>query len=209
MSTMKIGSKGKDVVRLQEALVRAKVKPAIEADGIYGKDTAAAVKSFQKKCGLKADGIAGGSTMECLGKGGKTKKASDLPQFDIPDMKPIIRAQQSMLADAVKSHDRRIKVCRLTENPVIEQQIKMLEISRQNHIAISDIIVGHAKEIEHLRAKFKIVDGKDAKRAAKFVAQAKERQNRMSNDQYLWERQVADKAEMDRKITQMVKELNR
>ncbi|MDE7182528.1 MAG: spore cortex-lytic enzyme [Clostridia bacterium] len=36
-------------------------------DGVYGPQTVAAVKAFQKKNGLKADGIAGKSTYEALG----------------------------------------------------------------------------------------------------------------------------------------------
>lgn len=209
MSTMKIGSKGKDVVSLQEALARAKVKPSPAADGIYGKETAAAVKAFQKKCGLRANGVAGDDTLQCLGNGTKTMKASDRPVFDIPDMKPIIRAIKQMVADAVKSHDKRIKICKLTGNPVIEAQIEMLELSRQNHESCGELLIDHARNIEHLRKKFNIVDGKDAKRAAKFVAEAKNIQHAMSVDQMFWDKQVKQKAELDRKITQMVKEVNR
>lgn len=209
MATMRIGSKGKDVVGLQEALARARIKPRVAADGIYGRDTAEAVRAFQKKAGLKADGVAGSDTLQCLGTGAKTTKASDRPVFDLPDMVPVVRALKRTIAAALKSHDRRIKICELSGNPVIEAQIPFLELSRQNHESCGNILIGHAREIEHLRTKFAIVDGKDARRAARFVAEARRVEIQMATDRMFWDRQVKDKAEIDAKITAMVKEANR
>jgi putative chitinase len=48
--SIKIGSKGDDVKKIQEKL-------GLKADGIFGTGTESAVKSFQLKSGLKADGI--------------------------------------------------------------------------------------------------------------------------------------------------------
>ncbi|MBT2714751.1 M15 family metallopeptidase [Bacillus sp. ISL-57] len=50
-----IGSKGKDVERIQRAV-------GVKPDGIYGKGTAAAVKAYQKRKKLSADGIVGAKT---------------------------------------------------------------------------------------------------------------------------------------------------
>lgn len=52
---IKVGSKGKDVERIQRAV-------GVKPDGIYGKGTAAAVKSYQKRKKLSADGIVGAKT---------------------------------------------------------------------------------------------------------------------------------------------------
>lgn len=55
MTTLKRGSKGKEVAQLQQAL-------KLYADGIFGPLTEEAVKEFQRKYGLVADGIVGPNT---------------------------------------------------------------------------------------------------------------------------------------------------
>lgn len=57
---LKIGNKGEEVKRLQEAL-------GINNDGIFGKQTEEAVKLFQKNNGLEVDGIVGDKTWSALG----------------------------------------------------------------------------------------------------------------------------------------------
>ena len=54
------GDQGEAVREMQAALmVRGYDLGWWGADGIFGKQTLAAVKAFQKDCGLKADGICG------------------------------------------------------------------------------------------------------------------------------------------------------
>ena len=60
--TMKKGSRGSDVKTLQTAL-KDKGFYNGKIDGIYGKKTVSAVKAFQRKNGLKADGVAGPKTL--------------------------------------------------------------------------------------------------------------------------------------------------
>lgn len=64
--TLKLGSKGKAVKALQEALKARKFDPG-SADGVFGPQTAAAVKAFQASIGLLADGVAGPATLKALG----------------------------------------------------------------------------------------------------------------------------------------------
>lgn len=59
--TLQLGSRGKAVKQLQRVL---SVDPV---SGYYGSETKAAVKRFQKRRGLKADGIAGPATLRALG----------------------------------------------------------------------------------------------------------------------------------------------
>lgn len=57
---LKNGSQGSDVKLLQEFL-------NLDADGIFGKGTEAAVKAFQQANGLTVDGIVGASTWDTMG----------------------------------------------------------------------------------------------------------------------------------------------
>ncbi|MBC8130692.1 MAG: TIGR02594 family protein [Rhizobiaceae bacterium] len=62
------GSEGEAVKRLQRLLRSALIPPrAIDVDGGFGPDTDAAVRSFQRQCALKVDGIVGPQTWGRLG----------------------------------------------------------------------------------------------------------------------------------------------
>lgn len=60
------GSRGNEVRQIQTKLKQLGYYNG-SIDGIYGSDTQKAVISFQKNCGLKADGIAGPKTLLYLG----------------------------------------------------------------------------------------------------------------------------------------------
>ncbi len=61
-----IGSRGTEVRNIQSRLKKwGYYNGAV--DGIYGQKTASAVKYFQRKNGLKVDGIAGSQTLKALG----------------------------------------------------------------------------------------------------------------------------------------------
>ena len=61
MSILKIGSRGKQVEVLQEGLAYLGFHPGVP-DGIFGRDTGAALSSFQEKKRILSDGIFGPST---------------------------------------------------------------------------------------------------------------------------------------------------
>lgn len=62
----KYGSRGNEVTQIQTKLKRwGYYKGSV--DGIYGSKTVSAVKSFQRKNGLTADGIAGVKTLAAMG----------------------------------------------------------------------------------------------------------------------------------------------
>ena len=65
-------SRGARVVQLQKLLRRHDLP--VRVDGIYGADTAAAVRWYQRKHGLTADGIVGPETYLSLRRGGSTTK---------------------------------------------------------------------------------------------------------------------------------------
>ncbi len=62
---LKRGSRGDNVVALQEALVEAGYE--LECDGIFGPDTDATVRAYQEVSELDIDGIAGPDTFAALG----------------------------------------------------------------------------------------------------------------------------------------------
>lgn len=64
--TLRKGSKGEEVKRMQEALIALNYLEDGGADGDYGNGTVAAVKEFQKDNGLSADGQAGQQTLSTL-----------------------------------------------------------------------------------------------------------------------------------------------
>lgn len=65
MNTIKKGSKGPDVLTLQQTL--NKLGYHLSIDGIFGNETDDDVKDFQKSKGLTVDGIVGPKTWEALG----------------------------------------------------------------------------------------------------------------------------------------------
>lgn len=58
---LSVGSRGADVSRMQDALRSAGFNPG-RSDGVFGRNTASAVRSFQASKGLKTDGIVGNNT---------------------------------------------------------------------------------------------------------------------------------------------------
>ena len=63
--TLRPGMSGETIVQLQQALIEQGYLTG-NADGIYGRKTEKAVRNFQKKKGLKVDGLAGKKTQELL-----------------------------------------------------------------------------------------------------------------------------------------------
>ena len=75
-TTLKNGSRGDDVKKLQQSLISAGYDLGTSgADGIYGAKTQAAVTAYQKANGLSVDGIAGDQTLGSLYGANKTNSA--------------------------------------------------------------------------------------------------------------------------------------
>ena len=67
MTVLRRGSRGPEVVQLQEALHVVGTLPRSEpADGIFGSATEQAVRAWQRTAGLVVDGVAGPATIESL-----------------------------------------------------------------------------------------------------------------------------------------------
>lgn len=87
------GSKGDDVKKMQTALINAGYSVgAAGADGIFGDDTASAVKKYQQANGLSVDGIAGDQTLGKLYAGATapaTPVQSQAPATPKVEAKPV------------------------------------------------------------------------------------------------------------------------
>jgi hypothetical protein len=66
MPTLRKGSKGTVVEKLQE-LLNTKLGIELKVDGVFGSRTKKAVRNYQKKFGLKVDGVVGPQTWASLG----------------------------------------------------------------------------------------------------------------------------------------------
>ena len=66
-SFLKKGDSGSTVLLIQQALNANGANPRIDEDGVFGAGTVAAVKAFQQKNNLDADGIVGPKTFATLG----------------------------------------------------------------------------------------------------------------------------------------------
>ena len=73
------GSTGEEVMALQKTLMAKGINPG-PIDGIFGPKTEDAVKRYQERSGLEADGIVGPKTFAALeGKVAEAPAAQDIP----------------------------------------------------------------------------------------------------------------------------------
>lgn len=97
---LRLGAEGPGVVALQDALADLNYKltrsyaKLRRADGIYGEETAAAVRSFQQSAGITPDGRAGTETLGRL-----DRLICSTPGLDYPDPNVLDRERR---ADAYK-----------------------------------------------------------------------------------------------------------
>lgn len=91
-STLRRGSRGTEVVRLQQLLNRQlSPVPRLAEDGDFGPATEAAVRRYQQREGLEVDGVVGPNTWAAL-EGGGSGTGSGTPRADATWM-PIAQAE--------------------------------------------------------------------------------------------------------------------
>ena len=109
MNTLRRNNKGEEVKRLQQLLAQQGYS-RISQDGIFGAGTEAAVKDFQGKHGLTADGIVGTRTWEALSKDVETG-GGDSPSLPCPcsTIKVLIDNGHGKETPGKRSPDGRLK----------------------------------------------------------------------------------------------------
>ena len=90
----KYGSRGSEVTQIQTKLKRWGYYNG-SIDGIYGSETLAAVKYFQRKNGLTVDGIAGKKTLEAMGIFNSSGNSSSSNSTNSSDLNLLARAVYS------------------------------------------------------------------------------------------------------------------
>lgn len=86
----KYGSRGDEVTKIQKKLKELGYYKG-DIDGIYGTQTKNAVTSFQRNCGLTADGICGKTTLLYLGLGGSSSAGSTGSSFSNEDVELLAK----------------------------------------------------------------------------------------------------------------------
>lgn len=88
----RLGSRGEEVRKIQQKLKNWGYYSG-GVDGIYGTQTQNAVKSFQRKNGLTADGIAGKSTLNAMGISSGSSSSGKFTSNDIYLLAKVIAAE--------------------------------------------------------------------------------------------------------------------
>ena len=88
----KLGSQGNEVRKIQTKLKELGYYKGT-VDGIYGIATQKAVRSFQKNCGITADGIAGPKTLKYLGLSSSTQSTGGYSSSDVNLLAKLIAAE--------------------------------------------------------------------------------------------------------------------
>lgn len=88
----KLGSQGDEVRRIQQKLKSLGYYKG-SVDGIYGTGTKKAVTSFQKNCGITADGIAGAKTLKFLGLEASSATSGQYSKSDLNLLAKLIAAE--------------------------------------------------------------------------------------------------------------------
>jgi len=97
--TVNWGSSGQHVINLQTKLKQWGYYKGV-VDGDYGAGTASAVKAFQRKNGLPADGVVGPGTWRALGFGGVNRPAAYKPSRGISARDDVTLLARAITAEA-------------------------------------------------------------------------------------------------------------
>lgn len=102
ITTLRKGSNGDEVADLQ-VLLNSKFGYDLEVDGSFGKATESAVKDFQSKHGLTADGVVGPKTWKALGVTGNENPPAGNGNNEIKPSEPPVSEPDIILTDEIKT----------------------------------------------------------------------------------------------------------
>lgn len=165
MATLKKGSTGKEVNKLQESLNRNKAKPKLKVDGVFGPMTESATREFQKRAKLKPSGQVDRQTWAALDFGGA------LPVMTVPDqqqeMKEMQGISQSSAAE-VKDYAK-VMVAANALAASLVGSVPAAMASATTKQKTSDVIAKNCQTIIKKQAEFQKAVLSDPHKAAKLV----------------------------------------
>lgn len=163
MNTIKKGSKGTDVLTLQKALSSATNYFKGAWDGVFGKETEATVKTFQKYSGLTVDGVVGPKTWEALSGHIPQESSQEEPRtehFKMSEFKckdgtsvpkeywPNLQALMNWLEKGRAHFGKRITVNSGYRTPTYNKKVDGAKNSQHLYGAAADIVVEGVKPSE-------------------------------------------------------------
>ena len=113
--TLRINARGSQVVKLQQELKAAGVSPG-RADGVFGAGTLRALKTFQARHHLAADGVAGPNTWRALLNDGKKPGGATAPRKTTP---AAAAPRGSLVSGYVNGVPRKIRVAPIGNGKVL------------------------------------------------------------------------------------------
>ena len=123
------GSQGETVRQIQTKLKRWGYYDG-EVDGIYGSATTEAVKYFQRRNGLTADGIAGNATLQAIA------EQSRIVRLPLNQVSAISKINQ-VTNEFIQQHNRRPSIHELSElTGIDESRIRQSQNADNHHMSI-------------------------------------------------------------------------
>ena len=186
MAVLKKGDKGAKVKALQKKLNKAGAKPKLTENGIFDDKTETAVKAFQKKSQLKADGKVGSGTMEAFDIKGKP------PKWNLKDTAKAHKQINQKIADLKK--DRKLISGLAKKNG----KNKELQNAYRNYNIYADPL---AKQMTLMKEALVRVDFLEHEFKGSFDSSPKERLHALSEAQDTWkdlEKRNKDTAKLEK-----------
>lgn len=167
MKDLKRGTKGADVKLLQGALNKAGARPALVLDGTFGKRTEAALKLYQKKARLKADGIAGAASLAALG------LARDAAPWHLPEPSPTRRDVDAHYVKARKMARTAIGLAEANHCAIVYTIKHEMEKAAERLDAVYAAVVDTLSAIDVAHHRFEKLSPSQVTKRERFVKQAR------------------------------------
>lgn len=169
MANLKKGAKGKAVAQLQTALNKNGASPKLKVDEVFGPVTETAVKAFQKKKKLKADGVAEDVVLFALGIG---PRPASLTLKDINDsikeVQGTLKGNAATLSKRLKEFGQAAAGTDKLKDVLLNRQ-KMYEARQKDYLKVLSGTISTAKKKQDALMK-EYQKTKDPDRIKKLIA---------------------------------------